>query len=172
MKRNAKTVSLVFFILCSLCGATGEAQEQDERATLRKQQQALHAKVGALKREQDFLLFQKEMYATDSRYLVLRIRERSGQLKYKNRVLKNFQFTLPKTVAVRALQPGMLVLTKKTEKKKNRYALLFGTTVMLQWKQDGVSDREAGIPVFSLDEKDMASLFYAVEQGAPAYLPR
>jgi hypothetical protein len=163
---------LIVVVAIFLLGGNVAAQEQDERAALQAQQQTLRKKVAALKREQDFLLFQKEMYAADSKYLVLNIAEKSGQLKYKSRVLQSFQISVPKSSSVRSLQPGMLVLTKKAEDKKDRFTLMFGASLVLQWKRDGVSKREAGIPVFSLDEKEMLSIFLAVEEGALAYILR
>jgi hypothetical protein len=148
------------------------AQEQDERAALQKQQQALHEQVATLKAEQDFLLFQKTMFAADSKYLVLNMTDRTGQLKYKNRVLKGFRFALSKKFAGSALQPGMLVLTKKSGAKSGRHALLFGTSLIIQRKGAAVPKKEAGIPVLSLPKKEMQSVFFAVEEGALAYIVR
>ncbi len=59
-----------------------------------EQQKQLSAKIDTLTQEQDYLLFQKTMYASDSKYLVINITARTGQLKYKNRVLRDFHFTL------------------------------------------------------------------------------
>jgi hypothetical protein len=161
----------MLLILC-VCSTAGTAQEQDERAALQKQQQALQDQVATLKAEQDFLLFRKAMFASDSKYLVLNMTDKTGQLKYKNRVLKGFRFSPSKKFAVAALQPGMLVLTKKSGTKSDRHALLFGTSLLIQRKGAAVPKKERGIPVLSLPKEEMQSVFFAVEEGATAYLLR
>jgi len=163
-------ISIILFILC-FSGVEGTAQEQDERAALQKQQQVLQEQVATLKREQDFLLFRKTMYAADSKYLVLNSEKKTGQLMYKNRVLKDFRFT-PSRNFPGAVQSGMLVLTKKSEGKTDRNALIFGTALIIQWKRAVVPKREARIPAISLTKKDMLSVFSAVEEGATAYIVR
>jgi hypothetical protein len=165
---------LLWMIVLSsfLLGANaGAAQEQDERAALQKQQQALQEQVATLKREQDFLLFRKAMYASDSKYLVLNSSGKTGQLMYKNRVLKDFRF-IPSRNFPNAVQPGMLVLTKKSEGKTDRHALIFGTALIIQWKRAVVPKKEARIPCIALTKKEMLSLFSAIEEGATAYIVR
>lgn len=163
-------ISIMLLILC-FYGAAGAAQEQDERAALREQQQALYKKIAILKREQDFLLFRKTMYAADSKYLVLNSKNKTGHLMYKNRVLKDFRFT-PSRNFRGAVKPGMLVLTKKSERKTDRNALIFGTALVIQRKRAVVPKKEARIPAISLTKKDMLSVFSAVEEGALAYVVR
>jgi hypothetical protein len=163
-------ISIMLLILC-VCSTAGAAQEQDERAALQKQQQVLQKQVLLLKREQDYLLFRKTMYAVDSKYLVLNSAKNTGQLMYKNRVLKDFRFS-PSRNFSNAVQPGMLVLTKKSEGKTDRNALIFGTALIIQWKRAIVPKTEAHIPFISLTKKDMSSVFSAVEAGALAYIVR
>jgi hypothetical protein len=166
-----KLLWMIVLSLFLLGANTGAAQEQDERAALQEQQQALQKQVATLKREQDFLLFRKTMYTVDSKYLVLNRTQMTGQLMYKNRVLKDFRFK-PSRNFPRAVQPGMLVLTKKSEGKTDRNALIFGTALIIQWKRAVVPKKEARIPVISLTKKDMVSVFSAVEEGALAYIVR
>jgi hypothetical protein len=159
---------LSIFIL----GANAGAVTQDDRATLEAQQQTLTKKVAMLKQEQDYLVFQKQMYAADSKYLVINLAKKNGQLKYKNRVLKNFAFSVPRKNLARSTQPGMLVLTTKTADAKDRFTLRFGSSFALQWKRDEVVKSVAGVPVLSLEEKEMLTIFLAVEEGALAYVIR
>lgn len=123
-----------------------------------------------LKREQDFLLFQKEMYASDSKYLVLNLAKKSGQLKYKDRVLKGFRFTPAKNFDGHALEPGALILTKKTGGKNNRFALIFGNALIVRWTRTAVLREGENIPTLLLRERDILSVFSAVEEGARAYI--
>jgi hypothetical protein len=162
-------LSLLFAL--TLTGAVGAAQGSDEREKLLERQKKLSAGIETLKREQDYLLFQKTMYASDSKYLIINITAKTGQLKYKNRVLKDFHFTLVSGRAGR-LAPGAIMLTKKIEGPKERNALIFGKSLILQGKHAPKTPLEAGIPHFSLSKKDSLSVFYAIEVGAKAYVIR
>jgi hypothetical protein len=162
-------LSLLFALF--LTGAVGAAQGSDERDKLLEQQKQLGARIETLKREQGYLLFQKTIYASDSKYLIINIAAKTGQLKYKNRVLKDFHFTLVSGRAGR-LAPGAMTLTKKIEGPKERNALIFGKSLILQGKHAPMTPLEAGIPRFSLSKKDSLSVFYAIEVGAKAYVIR
>jgi hypothetical protein len=168
-----RKVTYLFLLFCFfLTGADQGGIERDERAALREQRAKLQRRVDALRREQDFLLFQKAMFSSDSRYLVINPAKKTGQLKYKNRVLKDFRFQTSKNFRNRAPRPGMLTLTKKTEGAKGRHALVFGGSLIVQWKRTAVPKQEAAIPFLSLTRKELQSIFYAVEEGAPAYIMR
>jgi hypothetical protein len=151
-------------------GVDSGGNEADGREVLLQEKRALLAKIASLTDEQAFLQFQKEMYRTDSRYLVLHLSAGTGQLKYKNRILKEFQFTFPKQSDSRHLHRGMLAVTKKTEGNNDRHALMLGSAFVLQWKRASMPSQAASIPAFSLSKKDMASLFFALDVGSPAYL--
>jgi hypothetical protein len=169
---NRIVVYLILLTSLFLVGADKGGPERGEQAALREQRRALHQRVENLKREQDYLLFQKTMYESDSKYLVIDIREKTGHLKYKNRVLKDFPFQTSKNFPRRSLKPGMLTLTEKIEGKKDRHALVFGKTFVVRWKRSAVPREQSNIPSLSLSRKDLLSLYYAVEDGALAYVVR
>lgn len=170
---NFKTVALILVLSFLFLSADAGGQEAtDERDALNTLQQSLLARIDVLSSEQNFLLFQKEMYASDSKYLLLNVTAKTGQLKYKNRVLKNFRFLMSGNVSVKKVRNGMLVLAKKLEGKNGRNALIFGDSLILQWKNTTIFPLEKNIPVFSLTKPDMLSVFYAVETGARAYVIR
>ncbi len=166
-----KYLSAIFLIAASLflMGADNGEQGTDERAKLLEQQKQLNARIETLKQEQDYLLFQKTMYASDSKYLVINITARTGQLKYKNRILKDFHFT--SAGHVRMLKQGAVTLTKKTDGTKKR-SLIFGSSFVLLDKRASAAPFEAGIPLLYLSKKDFLSIFYSVESGALSYLIR
>jgi hypothetical protein len=174
VKSFLSKIQVLCVVLCSLVlmGADGGESARDERSPLEEQTLALQKKISALKRERDFLLFQKAMYSTDSKYLVMNFAKRTGQLKYKNRVLMDFRFKAVRNISGRGLQPGMLVLTKKEEGKKDQNALAFGRSFVLQGKRTVVPPEDSGIPTISLQEKEMLSIYYALEVGALAYIIR
>jgi hypothetical protein len=153
-------------------GADGSNAGLDERTALQDQRRILSERLARLQREEDFLLFQKAMYVSDSKYLVINTREKTGQLKYKNRVLKDLRFTPSQQMSRDAFKPGKLVLTRKAEGKRDRHALIFGNTLVIQWKRDVVPQREKKIPVFSLKRKEMLSIFFSLEEGSLAYIIR
>ncbi len=139
---------------------------------LRARQSALRTRIEALKHEQDYLLFRKAMYHTDSKYLVMKIAAMSGRLMYKNRVLKEFKFRLPKNFRSGSLRSGMVQLTKKTEDKKERRTLVFGTSFLLHGKGTVAPRSSAVAADISVSKRDLASIYYALEEGALAYLER
>jgi hypothetical protein len=171
--RNAlkvKQVILILILSLFLMGADNVEQRGDERNALMDRQKTLQVRIKTLQAEQDFLLFQKAMYTADSKYLVLKMTEKAGQLKYKNRVMKDFQFITPKNASGKKLRTGMLTLTKKREGKGDRHALVFGSDLILKRKNTVVPPQEAGINALFLKKKDMDSLFSAVEVGALIYI--
>ncbi len=171
-RMNRIVVSLLLLLSIFLTGADKGDPDRGERAALRDQRRALHARIESLRREQDYLLFQKMMYENDSKYLILDIKKKTGHLSYKNRVLKDFRFQTSKNFPSRSLRPGMLTLTEKIEGKKDRHALAFGKSLIVRWKLSAVPKQQADIPSLSLARKDLLSVFYAVEDGALAYVVR
>ena len=163
---------LVIVLTPFLIAADGGDAVRDERASLEAMRSSLRQKISSLKHEQDFLLFQKTMYAADSKYLVIDVKHRTAQLKYKNRLLKDMHFTPSKKFPGRGLRQGMLVLTEKVEGKKDRDTLVFGKSLVVQWKQSIVPPQEKGLPSITLLKKELLSVYYAVEEGAPAYILR
>jgi len=169
---KSKAACLLLLLLLFVMGRDGNGQEQDEREELLGQQKALKGKIETLRREQDFLLFEKALYATDSKYLIIHLGAKRGQLKYKNRVLKDFRFTASANLAKNALKPGELTLTKKRENPDQRHVLLFGKSLVIQWRRPARSSYSANIPRLSLSKEDFQSIFYAVEEGAKTYIVR
>lgn len=153
-----------------LMGADGGGQGRDELDALRSQQKSLRHRIENLRREQDYLLFQKAMLTADSKYLILNVTKNTGKLMYKNRVLKDFHFVRSKNFSGAALKPGMVVLTKKAGGEKSRPALIFGTSLVLQGKRPKVEG--AKLPFISVTKREMRSIFFAVEEGALAYIVR
>ncbi len=155
----------VFILLLFAAAAAGEGQELEERSLLLEQQRLLESRIEQLKREQDELLFLKTISATDSKYLVLKLSLGTGQLRYKNRILKEFQF---QTGTGSRPEQGAAVLTKKREEPKSRRALLFGTSLIML--QKNTMRNTTGILPLSLKKKDFQAVFYALEAGARAYI--
>jgi hypothetical protein len=168
-KISNKTVWQILLLSLFLMGAVNVEQDGKERETLLEQQKQLSSRIEMLRQEQDFLLFQKAMYVTDSKYLILNISTKTGQLKYKNRVLKDFHF---KRVAgqVNNLTRGMLTLTRKIEGAREKNMLVFEKALVLQGVHAPATGFEAETPRFSLSKKDFKPVYYAVEPGAKVYI--
>jgi hypothetical protein len=169
---KSKAACLLLLLSLFFVSMDGNGQEQNARDELLGQQKVLKEKIETLRREQDFLLFEKALYATDSKYLVINLGSKKGQLKYKNRVLKDFHFTTSANLPEDALKPGTLTLTKKREGSGQRHVLLFGKSLVIQWKRPARPPYAANIPRLSLSKRDLQSIFYAVEEGAKAYIVR
>jgi hypothetical protein len=170
-RRNRIIISSLIAASAFLMGADARGPDAVERAALMDQQRTLRARIEVLNREQDLLLFRKLMYSADSKYLLIDTRSRTAQLKYKNRVLKDFKFQASKNFPGN-FRPGRLVMTRKVEGKKDRHALVFGNALIIQWKRSSVPPQKAGIPFIKLTRKELLSIYHAVEAGAPAYVVR
>jgi hypothetical protein len=161
----------VLMLALSLClaGSCGAEQGDAEQKKLVVQKRKLNARVETLKQEQDYLVFQKTMYESDSKYLIINFAARNMQLKYKNRVLKDVPF---KRVLGRAsrLSHGALTLTQKIEGPRERNLLIFGQALVLQGKYAPSTLLEEGIPRMFLSRKDFLSVYYAIESGAKAFI--
>src|SRR5512143_516763 len=155
---NRIVVYLLLLVSIFLTGATGGSPGRDEQAALREERRALNRRIENLKREQDYLLFQKTMYENDSKYLVIDIGKKTGHLRYRNRVLKDFKFQTSKNFPVRSLKPGMLTLTEKIEGKKDRHALVFEKSFTVRWKLSTVPKQQTNVPALILVRKDLLSV--------------
>ena len=153
----------------SLAGICGAEQRDAEQIKLIEQKKQLKARVEMLKQEQDYLVFQKTMYESDSKYLIINFAARNMQLKYKDRVLKDVPF---KRVLgrVNRLRHGELTLTQKIEGPKERNLLIFGQALVLQGKNAPSTLLEEGTPRVFLSRKNFLSVYYAIESGAKVFI--
>ena len=148
-----------------LLGMQGRSPEDLERRRLVEQQAKLSDRIASLNHEQEFLLMQKAFYASDSKYIFLDLTSRTGMLKYRNRVLRTFAFSL---TAGKHPVPRNTVLnvTEKTDGKKRVRMLLFGDALLIQSKRSSpVAGKEKAMPRILIGSKDFAAIYYAVEQG-------
>lgn len=150
----------------------GRPQEPGEQALLEEQQKQLQKKRDTLKQEQDFLQFQKEFYVSGSKYLLLDFVKGAGQLKYKNRVLKSFKFTPAFKISSQAIRPGAVTLTRKIQTPGGWRSLTFGGALVIQMKSKAARREDRRVPRITISRSDMASLFYALEEGSRAYVVR
>jgi len=148
----------------------GQPQGPGEQALLEEQQKQLQKKRATLKQEQDFLQFQKEVYVSDSKYLLLDFVKEAGQLKYKNRVLKSFKFTPSFKLSSQTIRPGAVTLTKKIQTSGGWRSLTFGAALVIQMKSKAARREDRRVPRLIVSRSDMASLFYALEEGSIAYV--
>ena len=170
MRSFKKNKWLLLMLVASLflMGMDSGEEGTDGREKLVEQQKQLNARIETLKQEQDYLLFQKAMYASDSKYLVINIAARTGQLKYKNRILKDFHFT--SAGHDNLLKQGAITLTRKREDTKKRRSLIFGSSLVLLDKRTPATRRVPSVPRIYLSRKDFLSVFYSIENGAMSYL--
>jgi hypothetical protein len=164
-----KPAVLMLGLSVCLAGICGAEQGDADRKKISEQKKQLNARVETLKREQDYLVFQKTMFESDSKYLIINVPAKTGQLKYKNRLLKNLHFKLI-SGQVSRLTPGALMLTQKIEGPRERNLLVFGQSLVLQGKYAPATRVEANIPRLSLSRKDFLSIYYAIESGAKAFI--
>ncbi len=151
-----------------LLASGAHAQDAGEQQLLMERKEQLKVTIETLKRDQDFLIFQQEMRASDSKYLIIKNAAKTGQLRYKNRVLKDFHFSASERQG--ALKGGGVALSKKIEDARGRQALIFDDALILLGKRISAAPAPAGVPRVLLSKKDFQSVFYAVERGARLYI--
>ena len=162
------TIPVILLIVLSvfLLAMQGQSPEDIERQRLVEQQAKLSERIASLNHEQEFLLMQKAFYASDSKYILLDLPSRTGVLKYRNRVLRTFVFS---TTAGKRPFPRntILKMTAKTDGNARKRMLLFGEDLVIQSKRSSVSaGKERAVPRVLIGSKDLAALYFAVEQGA------
>ncbi len=170
--RTILIIIVLAFASSSLMGADGNEQGAEDRARLEARQKQLAARIDSLKAEQDFLLFQNAMSTVDSKYLILNLSAMTGQLKYKNRVLKDFFIS---GTSKRAFVPanGAVTLTEKIENPRGKNLMVFADAFVLQGKRPPASTTlPKKMLRLSLAQKDFMAMYYAVEAGAKAYILR
>lgn len=147
-------------------------EEGNERAQLRERERKARERIELLRRQQDFLLFQKNLFAADSKYLVLDLRAGRGMLNYRNRILRSFRFTVAGTSVSRGVAPGMFQLTSKLDGGPRTRQLIFGDSrLIVQGKNARFSAGKGTNPVrIRIGSKDLGALFYVLEQGSMAYV--
>ncbi len=163
---------LVILLFPLFTGMDGAGRVPDEKASLLEREKELTEKIVKLRRDQDFLIFKKEMYAADSKYLLLNLSQKHGTLKYKNRILMDFKFTSSSAAGLKGIPEGRVILTRKTEGSGRKYALSFGKAFIMQPKRVKNQVKDNNTPRLFLSKKDMAAIFYAVEAGSMAYILR
>ena len=152
-----------------MMGADNSSPAGDERKTLMEKQAQLAVKLEALRREQDYLLFQKGLQTSDSKYLVIDLAGSKGVLKYRNRVLRSFDFI--SDIALRkTVQPGMLRIIDRTDGSDSKKSLVVGDAFVIKPKH--YSGRSGKVPGMTVNSKDFAAVYYAVEKDTLIYIKR
>jgi hypothetical protein len=160
----------IALIASLLMGMDNAVPADDERRQLAEKQEQLARRIETLQKEQEFLLFQKSFFGSDSKYLVLDLSAGAGTLKYRNRTLRTFTVAIPASLK-RSLREGRYILTGKTDGAAAKRSLVFQDAFVIHGK--GISEATAGgkrLPGMVIGKKDLAALFFAVDAGAMLYI--
>jgi hypothetical protein len=153
-----------------LMGMDGAAPADDERRQLAEKQDQFARRIESLQKEQDFLLFQKSFFGSDSKYLVLDLAADTGTLKYRNRTLRTFALTIPPSLK-RSLREGRYILTTKADGAPGKRSLVFQESFVIHGKGfSGASYGEKRLPGMVVRTKDLAALLYSVDKGTMLYI--
>lgn len=157
-----------------LCTA-GHGQAGGEEQQLLRREREVLARVKMLKREQNILLAQKALAAADSKYLVLDLRGGKGQLKYRNRILRSFEFPgIARSASGASLSGsgGTVTLAGKIDGASRKRQLIFNDQLMvIRSKHMNVpkGNRKPAIHV-EIPTKDLNAIFFALELGSVAII--
>jgi len=169
-----KITQMFFLILFSflLMGMDGPPRGDDELRMIEEKRAQLTVRVEALKDEQDFLLFQRAIAGSDSKYLLLDLSAGTGTLKYRNRILRTFGFTVS-AARPNQLRKGRYSITRKSDGAPGKMSLAVQDIFIIHGKAySGRQAGENGLPGVIVGRKDLAAIYYAVEQGSMLYIVR
>lgn len=153
-----------------LMGMDNAPRKADERKQLEDAQKLLSSRIEELKKEQDFLLFQRSFAGTDSKYLIIDLAAGKGILKYRNRILRTFRLTVS-APGDRRIRKGRHVLASKRDGSSKKRALIVQDAFFIHGKgYSGRSAGERGMPGLVIGQKDLAALFFAVDRGTMLYI--
>ncbi len=169
IKKYGTAVILLSFLLM---GMDGTSRESDEQRQLEQRRAQLADRIEALKREQDFLLFQRTFGGSDSKYLILDLRAGKGVLKYRNRVLRNFEFPRAKKNMPAAMKKAIVTLSGKIDGSPRKRQLVFTEPILIiqsKHAQFNPGKDKHDIRLL-LSTKDLGAIFFAMEPGSMAYI--
>jgi hypothetical protein len=168
IQKNGLPATLLFAFL--LMGADNAVPGAEERRQFEEKQTQLARRVETLRKEQDFLLFQKSFFGSDSKYLVLDLAAGTGTLKYRNRTLRTFGVAVPSSHR-QGLREGRYILTAKSDGPGGKRALVFQDSFTIRGKgYSGSSSGERKLPGMTIGKKDLAALYYALDSGSMLYI--
>jgi len=166
-EKSSLALILLSFLLL---GMDGSERENDELRRLGEKQAQLTTRIEALKEEQDFLLFQRSIAGSDSKYLLLDISAGAGTLNYRNRILRTFGFSLSASKP-HQLRRGQYIITGKTDGSPGKRALVFRDAFVIHGKGYlGSTSDEKKLPGIVIGRRDLAAIFYAVDSGTMLYI--
>ncbi|MHB8843766.1 MAG: hypothetical protein ACYC7L_03380 [Nitrospirota bacterium] len=166
------TYSLPAIALLSLLlmGMDNAPREADERKQLDEAQTRLVLRIEELKKEQDFLLFQRSFSGSDSKYIILDLSAGRGTLKYRNRILRTFRLSVS-SPEHRRIRKGRHVLASKTDGSPKKRALIVQDEFIIHGKgYAGRSGGERRMPGLVIGRKDLAALFFSVDKGTMLFI--
>jgi hypothetical protein len=162
-------ISLIFLFLLILMGGHAGAEEAGDRGVLLDKQARLSQRIDLLKREQDLLVFRRAMYQSDSKYLLIDRKKRTGSLFYRHRLLRTFPVVMLGSKKVAGTRT--VILTERTDGKPKKRMLIFGKDLVIQArKKSALAGTNKGLLRIEMGEKDLTALYSALETGARAYI--
>ncbi len=168
-------VVLALAVLCGQASAGAEMTDPagEERQSLILREHKLRERIDELRFEEDLLIKQKALLASDSKYVLLDLKKRKGTLKYRNRILRTFDFDTRKAGGKR-MKPGIYTVSEKTDGSSKKRQLLFSNPPLVIARKPKTSvptDKPGkGSPLVLLKTKDMDALFFVLEPGSQVLL--
>jgi len=170
--KKSTIIALALAVAGIVLGSSVFGKESDEVRSLRERERRIRTRIGMLKKEQEFLLFQRTLAAADSKYLILDLRTGKGMLKYRGRILRNFDCAFSGKRLNAAIPKRIVTLTEKMDGSPRARQLVFNDTlVIIQSKQvsTGKTKSKQWLRIL-LRKKDLGAIFFALEKGSLAYI--
>jgi len=171
IQRSIRT-ALALAAAVIVLGSSVFGQEGDEVRSLQERERHVRTRIEALKKEQEFLLFQRTIATADSKYLILDLRTGKGMLKYRGRILRHFNCPHTGKYLPAALPKRIVTLTGKVDGSPGTRQLVFtDPLVIIQSKHvsTGKAKSKEGFHIM-LGTKDLSAIFFSLEKGSLAYI--
>jgi hypothetical protein len=166
-KYTLPTIAILSFLLMGMDNAPRDAAD---RKQLEETQKRLASRIEVLKREQDFLLFQRSFAGSDSKYLILDLSARMGTLKYRNRILRTFDLSIT-SPGHRQIRKGRHVIAFKIDGSSKKRSLIIEDEFLIHGTAySGRPKGGSGMPSLVIGRKDLAALFFAVDKGTLLFI--
>jgi hypothetical protein len=171
IKRSIRT-ALALAAAVIVLGSSVFGQEGDEARSLQERERHVRTRIEKLKKEQEFLLFQRTLAAADSKYLILDLRTGKGMLKYRGRILRTFNCPLAGKRLPAAFPKKIVTLTGKVDGSPGTRQLVFTDPLLIiqsKHVSTGKAKSKEGLRIM-LGTKDLGAIFFALEKGSLAYI--
>ena len=170
LNKVLSAAGLLFLSFSGISGAESRIEGDAQERALIEQRNAVSMRREKAVLEQERLLFLQQMYAADSKYLLIDIPGGKGTLNYRDRILRSFDFVVVADGKTRIGSGVKRITAKSGNRDSIRYLVIDEQIAVLKKSDDKKGNGVRRKNAILLRSSDFASLFYAVEKETRIYV--